>query len=60
MKVKKEDLRDMYQNLTTYEVMERLGIRSSSSLYRLLNRAGIERKRPDKGPRVKVAIELVD
>ena len=60
MKLKKEDLRKLYQEMTTAELMQYLGLRGPSSLYRLLDRAGIERKRPDTIPRVRNRIELVD
>lgn len=60
MKVKKDDLRAMYEELTTSELMKKLGIKSPSSLYRILDRAGISRKRPDTAPRVYSNIQLVD
>lgn len=60
MTLKKEDLRKMYEEKTTSELMDILGIKGPSALYRLLDRAGIARKRPDTAPRVRNKIELVD
>ena len=60
MKVTKEELKKLYEENTVSDVMVCLGIRSPSSLYRLLNRAGITRKRPDTSPRVRSNVELVD
>ena len=60
MRITKEELRKKYEQLTTAELMEYLGIKGPSTLYRILDRAGIARKRPDTAPRVRVSIELVD
>ena len=60
MTLKKSDLEAIYLELTIPEVLKRLGLRSPGALYRLLKKAGIDRKRPDIGPRQKTNIKLVD
>jgi len=61
--LKKAKLRKMYEEMTIAELMEELEIKSPSSLYILLDKAGIERKTGQDGERtqrVKINIKLVD
>ena len=63
MKLKKSDLREMYLTMTAPALMRKLGIKSASALYRLLDKAGIERKSGEQGeraPRTYTNIKLVD
>ncbi len=60
MKVTKTELKEIYDNNTVSEAMTILGINSPPSFYRLLKRAGIEIKNPERAQRTPVKIEIVD
>ena len=44
MEVQKDLLRELYETLPVEEVMRRLGIKSTTTLYKLLRKAGITLK----------------
>jgi len=63
MNLKRERLKKMYLEMTTEALMDKLGIKSPSALYRLLDKAGIERKSGQDGeraPKTYTNIKLVD
>ena len=59
MEITRAELEKIYRDNTVDGAMAILGIRSPIALYRLLGRAGIEKKRPDKTPRLKTNIKIV-
>ena len=59
MEITRGELEKIYRDNTVDKAMKLLGIRSPIALYRLLDRAGIEKKRPDKTPRRKTDIKIV-
>lgn len=60
MKIKKSELEQLYMTKSVQEVMDFLGLKSHGALYRLLEKSGIERKRPDNGPRIRTNVEVID
>jgi len=59
MEITRAELEKIYRDNTIDAAMRILGIRSPIALYRLLDRAGIQKKRPDKKPRLKTDIKIV-
>jgi hypothetical protein len=59
MEITRAELERIYRENTVKETMRAVGIRSPIALYRLLERAGIEKKRPDKTPRQKTDVKII-
>lgn len=60
MEITREQLKAWYESMTTAELMTKLGIANSASLYYLLDKAEIKRKRPNKNKSVFSRVKLVD
>jgi hypothetical protein len=59
MEITREELERIYRENPVGEAMRILGIHSLPSFYRVLSKAGIDRKRPDKRPRRKPDITII-
>jgi hypothetical protein len=60
MEITRQQLNEWYHDLSTAELREKLGGISQPRLYRLLDRAGIERKIKNRQPRNHIKIKLIE
>jgi len=60
MEITREELARLYEELSSKELMKALGGVCSAKMYKLLDEAGIERKRQNIAQRRHVNVKLVD
>jgi hypothetical protein len=60
MEITRKELRELYASMTIVEMCKSLGGITPPRLYRLLDKAGIERKIKNRAPRNPIKITLID
>lgn len=60
MQVTRAELERIYRDNTIAEALEILDISSANTLYKILRKHGIEKKKPDQNPRRHVDLIIVD
>lgn len=59
MEITKQELAKMYEEMTTREMQHALGDISTTTLYRLLREAGIEKKNLIRKPQRRINIKII-
>ena len=59
MEITKQELARMYDEMTIREIQHALGDIGTTTLYRLLREAGIEKKNPARKPQRRINIKII-